>query len=284
MNGSSKRNLANNSGTSVEFVPGVEGRLFCISSAPVRTVSGSSHTVLVVPPFAEELNRSRRFLTLLRNKISSAGSTTTLVDLFGTGDSEGEFANATVEIWLDDLIRIAEQYHTADTGTLSLLGVRSGCLLIEKLLQDSAYLQFGEKVNSVVYVQPEISGYDVIQRMLRARVAAKRFAGDKSETTEMLWSSLEAGYTVNTSGYAIGSALALGMRSLLIDPQALPPIKSARWLSLLESDEIPYINKLWHAQQILSRPFWQLHDNEPESHVINSIAKCVLEYSSEPDN
>jgi len=251
---------------------------------PNKTVSSAEHTVLIVPPFAEELNRSRRFLTLLRKKLSSAGSTVAMVDLFGTGDSEGEFADASVDIWLDDLNRITELYTPEEGGTLLLLGVRSGCLLIEKLLRDSNCGQMSKSVSNIIYVQPEISGYDVVQRMLRTRVAARRFAGDKSETTEKLWSRLENGDSVDTSGYVIGSSLGLSMRSLLIDPQALPPVKTARWLSLVENDEIPHINNSWHAQQSLSRPFWQLHDNEPEPHVINRIAGLVLDNGSEADN
>ena len=272
------------SSSSVKFVPGVGGRLFCISTKPIETVSGAERTVLIVPPFAEELNRSRRFLTLLRKKLSSLGSTVALIDLFGTGDSEGDFANASVEIWLDDLNRIAELHSPEENGTLCLLGVRSGCLLIEKLLRDTTFAQNPNKVNHIVYVQPEISGYDVVQRMLRTRVAARRFAGDRSETTDILWTKLENGGSVDTSGYVIGSSLALSMRSLLIDPQALPPVNLARWLSLVENNEIPHINSSWHAQQILSRPFWQLHDNEPEPHVIDRIARFVSEDNCEADN
>jgi len=266
--------------SSAEFVPGVGGRLFCISTAPIKPASSIEYTVIIVPPFAEELNRSRRFLTLLRYKLSSAGSTVALVDLFGTGDSEGEFVNASVDIWLDDLSRIIELHSPEESGTLCLLGVRSGCLIIEKMLRDSTSEQARKNLNNIVYIQPEISGYDVVQRMLRTRVASRRFAGDKSETTEMLWEKLESGDPVDTSGYVIGGSLALGMRSLQIDPQALPPVKKARWFSLVENDEIPHINSSWNAQQALSRPFWQLHDNEPESHVISRIAGFVLEDSN----
>jgi hypothetical protein len=47
-----------------------------------------------VPPFAEEMNKSRRMIAEVGRRLEGSGVGMLLVDLFGTGDSEGEFAQA----------------------------------------------------------------------------------------------------------------------------------------------------------------------------------------------
>src|SRR5689334_9630124 len=58
--------------------------------------------VLVLPPFAEELNKCRPMLAAQARALAAAGLDVLLVDLFGTGDSDGEFVEARWERWQQD--------------------------------------------------------------------------------------------------------------------------------------------------------------------------------------
>jgi len=73
------------------FLPGRRGPLFALWFDPD---AAGDQAILVVPPFAEELNKSRRMLALQGKSLARAGRGLLAVDLHGTGDSAGEFIEA----------------------------------------------------------------------------------------------------------------------------------------------------------------------------------------------
>ena len=76
------------------LLPGAQGPLcaWYYSPAPGLAPRGD---VLVLPAFAEEMNRCRAMVALQARAWSAQGVGTLVVDGFGTGDSAGEFADAT---------------------------------------------------------------------------------------------------------------------------------------------------------------------------------------------
>jgi len=68
-------------------------------------------------------------LTEAAQRLAEAGWATVLPDLFGTGDSEGEFRDAQVERWIDDIEQACR--HAAERGlpVRAVLAVRFGCAL-----------------------------------------------------------------------------------------------------------------------------------------------------------
>src|SRR5579863_6793860 len=64
--------------------------------------------VLFVPPFAEEMNRARRMAALQARDFAARGIGTLIFDPFGTGDSTGEFHEARLAVWLDNLVAAAD--------------------------------------------------------------------------------------------------------------------------------------------------------------------------------
>ena len=106
------------------FIQGVAGKLFCIRSIPAPA-KAKNHSILLVPPFAEEMNCCRRFFAMVRRSLCHKGFTVVQPDLYGTGDSEGEFSEATWSIWLDDLSQLIADHCREDREKLSVLAVRS---------------------------------------------------------------------------------------------------------------------------------------------------------------
>src|SRR5262245_5413710 len=85
------------------FSDGASGRVFSLFVGPPAHVLRRGG-VLFVPPFAEEMNKSRRQVMLAARALAAAGFGVLLSDLYGTGDSGGEFADGRVAAWRSDLL------------------------------------------------------------------------------------------------------------------------------------------------------------------------------------
>jgi alpha/beta superfamily hydrolase len=64
-------------------------------------------TTLIIPPFAEELNKSRWILAEVGRELARRGVASILPDLYGTGDSDGEFREACWTRWRKDIAQAA---------------------------------------------------------------------------------------------------------------------------------------------------------------------------------
>ncbi|NND68268.1 MAG: hydrolase 2, exosortase A system-associated, partial [Halioglobus sp.] len=59
--------------------------------------------VVFVPPFVEEMNRCRALVAQQARAFAQQGYLCTLVDFFGTGDCDGDLADATLAHWRGNL-------------------------------------------------------------------------------------------------------------------------------------------------------------------------------------
>jgi exosortase A-associated hydrolase 2 len=161
--------------------------------APVRTL-------LLLPPFGEEMNKSRRTLAWSARSFARHGWAVLALDLGGTGDSAGDFGDATWAGWLEDvgcaLDLMKRRFGTQPT----LWGVRGGSLL--------AAAVDGE-AHDVLLWQPVINGDAYLTQLLRLRVANDAFAGREGTTTKQLRAQLEAGETLEVAGYDLNPELVL---------------------------------------------------------------------------
>ena len=120
--------------TTVEMRPHftlVNGRrLFCVTRR--RRGARPTTRLLLVPPFAEELNKCRRLMALCAQRLAAAGAEVWWPDLFGTGDSAGAFSDASWSHWVDDLCEIdAALAQSAPDAAPAYLALRSGALLLD---------------------------------------------------------------------------------------------------------------------------------------------------------
>lgn len=158
--------------------------------------------MLFVPPFAEEMNKSRRQFVETSNALKKKGFATLLVDLFGTGDSEGEFADASWQAWIDNLLSAIAWANNRGYRVETLIAARLGCLLAADLLRNSE-----NKVRKTVFWQPIISGSQFMTQFLRLRVAASMMENDNSESIADLKGRLRSGESLEVAGYELSSNL-----------------------------------------------------------------------------
>ncbi|MEQ8659383.1 MAG: hydrolase 2, exosortase A system-associated [Gammaproteobacteria bacterium] len=179
--------------------------------------------VLVLPPFAEEMNKSRRLLAESARVLAARGCDVLLADLSGTGDSAGDFGDADWAQWRDEVAALAAGFLDAPgPGTRTLLAVRTGALFLDlRGLVDDA---------RVVAWQPVFEGERVLQQFMRLRVMAAKFAG-REESLAALRAELDAGHAVEVAGYLLAPGLAHGLAAARLEPAALAP---ARQVTLLE--------------------------------------------------
>ena len=171
--------------------------------------------VLLVPPWLEELNRSRRMLALGADALRQAGFTVLWPDLFGCGDSAGEHEDARWQGWLEDLdlaLQRLRQEGEPDSP-LWLWGLRSGALLA------SEFAQRRQLACHWLLWQPQPSGEQVLQQFLRLRLAADMGRGDRSfADTAAMRRALQAGQTLHAAGYAVHPELALPLAAAQLKP------------------------------------------------------------------
>lgn len=86
--------------------------------------------MLLCNPFGEEASRAHRTFRVLATQLERAGYAVLRFDYSGTGDSEGESADATVDAWVADIGSAAERLRQASGAQrLAVIGLRFGATL-----------------------------------------------------------------------------------------------------------------------------------------------------------
>lgn len=177
------------------FLPARHGRLFCLERPAPGGLAGQD-CVLVLPAFAEEMNKTRRMLTLLGDALQARGISLFVPDLYGTGDSEGEFGDARLATWHDDLRDCLAWLRNAGIARVHVLALRAGALLLGAL-QD-APLPLGR----LLLWQPVGSGKQYVNQFLRLRLAGNLIAGTATEAgTAGLRAELRQQGSLEIAGY-----------------------------------------------------------------------------------
>lgn len=209
--------------TEARFIDGARGRLLVVAHQPELPVAG---TVLAVPPFAEEMNKSRPLLAALGREAAKRGVRIVIPDLFGTGDSEGEFGAADWDNWKADVARTAAWCAGQGWAVHALIGVRLGCALAIETARDSL-----QGASRAIFWQPALDGRRYLTQFLRMRVAASMMES-RSETVEGLRRRLAQGETLEIAGYAISSQLAEQIDRIAGFDLAGTGIRELHWLEV----------------------------------------------------
>lgn len=148
------------------FLETPRGRLFMLELAVPDRQSPPRGTAVIVPAFAEEMNRSRRTCVLLAERLAQSGYRALLFDLSGTGDSDGAFEDARLAHWRDDVAQVADHARADGTEGIIWVGLRFGALL-------AAEAAMAADTRALVLWQPAIEGATVISQFRRLATAAK---------------------------------------------------------------------------------------------------------------
>ncbi|NMM86731.1 hydrolase 2, exosortase A system-associated [Rhodococcus sp. SRB_17] len=242
------------------FLPTGSGQRFCLFHPPQGEAPRGS--ILYLHPFAEELNCTRRMVAQQARSLAQAGYGVLQIDLLGCGDSEGEFADATWEAWLQDARHAHCWLREHASGPLWFWGLRTGALLATALANALA-----ERCSFLLW-QPPPSGQQMLQQFLRLHTASQWLgAGNASGQTPA--NMLDNGQPVDIAGYTLTPALARGLAAARLQPPSPNPGELV-WLELSAQAE-PVLSPASEKQlagwrdagwavsaQVLTGPlFWQ---------------------------
>ena len=186
-----------------------------------------------VHAFAEEMNKSRRMAAQQALALARNGFAVLQFDLLGCGDSDGEFADASWQRWIDDVVAacaLAQQRCSASwPGQTAmpawLWGHRAGCLLA-----CAAADRLPQPWNLLLW-QPTLTGRTVLQQFLRIEQAAALVRAQGSASRGAAKAALAAGQRVEVAGYELDPTLTRGLEAARLAPPSRPA--RVEWLDML---------------------------------------------------
>lgn len=257
-------------------LPTPAGRRFAVLHTPSGRPRGA---ILFAPPFAEEMNKSRRMAARQARAFAAAGFAVLLVDLLGTGDSPGDFSDATWSAWVSDLEGAHDWLSARAAGPFWFWGLRAGCLLANcvrtKDLCGGGY----------VFWQPVISGRTYLQHFLRTKVAGERTTGGTGTTVRSLREAIAAGSALEIAGYTVSPGLATGLEQA----ELIAPPSGARsiWFEVGASESLAPVSEQrvggWReigcevvTETVRGPQFWQTQEiTECPELIDRTVAACL---------
>jgi len=210
------------------FLDSAPGRRFCLFHPPAGACRGA---VLYVHPFAEEMNRSRRMAALQARALAARGYGVLQLDLYGCGDSSGDFGDARWAIWKTDIAAGAAWLQRRLERPLTLWGLRLGALLALDYAREAP-----EPPQALILWQPVLNGATYLTQFLRLRVAGAMLDEGAKTSTGALRQALQDGETLEIAGYDLAPELAMAIDTL---PPAdtLAPACRVDWFEALGAPE-----------------------------------------------
>jgi len=203
--------------------------------------------------------------------LASKGHNVLVADLYGTGDSEGEFSEASWSLWKNDLYFLMQWIREQGSESAVLWGIRTGCLLALETLNDLN--QCGPvTVEQLVLWQPVVSGQNFLKQFLRLKVAAAMMEGEKLAVNDLLSASRQ-GDSIEIAGYGLSPALIEQISAASMKNLEVPAATHVHWIEVASSEgkslspAAKGVTSSWidngvevSCQVVLGEPFWSTQE------------------------
>ena len=181
---------------------------FALQFWPADLTELRAHIVFL-PPFAEEMNRCRLLVSAQARQFAREGYSCSILDFYGTGESQGDLSNASLPIWRQNIDNLLQKLLQQSQCPVYLWGCRLGALLA----LDYMSVRPGA-CSKLLLWQPVSSGGTFVTQLLRQRSAAMMQKGEKSESTAEMKQQLAQGKSIEVAGYSLGGELLSGIDQL----------------------------------------------------------------------
>ncbi|WP_334188582.1 hydrolase 2, exosortase A system-associated [Noviherbaspirillum sp.] len=230
------------------------GERFCLFHSPPPGAACLGAFVYI-HPFAEEMNKSRRMAALQAKRFAHDGIAVLQIDLYGCGDSEGDFADARWDIWLKDVDIAVDWLANRCSVAPGLWGLRLGGLLS----LDYA-VRSDRNLGGVLLWQPVLNGESFMTQFLRTRVATAMLSGEqgKSGGTQEMRSRMRSGESLEVAGYELAPAL-LDSIDKLNSADLILADRTVHWLEVVAEDGRPMPPAATKVASIWTRHGVNLH-------------------------
>jgi exosortase A-associated hydrolase 2 len=193
-----------------DFIAGPSGALAVVSWR-ARREAAPTFVVLHLPAFADEMNKSRRMVARQACAIAEMGGAAFVLDPYGTGDSEGDFGDATWRGWQDD-VQAAWLWVRAGIGEhvpALLWGSRLGALLAVEAVRTGTVAP-----SALLLWQPIAAGRRFIDGLLRIAELAGSTGAREGSARAALRDRLDGGQRIEVAGYSLSPDLVSGIDAL----------------------------------------------------------------------
>lgn len=179
-------------------------QLFALLSEPLVEPRG---VIVHVPAFAEEMNKSRRMLTLATEALVQDGWAVLVFDLSGCGDSSELLQDVDWEMWIADLDNVvAWSRQRFPDRQLVLWSLRGGALIASDWMAST-----GQALPMLMW-QPALNGKLQLTQFLRLKAANDMLSEmDARSVMAELRQKIDQGESVDVAGYCLSAKLAQGM-------------------------------------------------------------------------
>ena len=265
------------------FMDGAAGKLFAVHHLPKTDRPAHGH-VLLVPAFNEEMNRCRSMVTLQAQAFAAIGFGTLVVDLFGTGDSDGDFSDARWDIWLQDIAAAHALLSACGNGHCAILCLRLGAILAAQALPNLA-----SKPLALMLWQPVTDGKFHLTQSLRLKMPANLDRPHlPKESTASMREQFLTGQCVEVAGYSLHPELARAIDDAKLEDHAPFADLPTLWLENAngQSQDIALpsqkVISAWSGKNVVPTvrtfpgpAFWQVHERVVASSVISQTSTWI---------
>ena len=168
-------------------------------------------------PQLDVASAARRFLRILDGWQGDALSIERLfvLDYFGTGDSSGEFEQATAANWIDDIVNACIWLKSQGINKVIVWGVRFGALLAlhaqKKIQEVLSIVQF-------IFWKPVTNGKQFAGQFLRVKQANTMMnSGEKTNWRQFILD----GNDTEVAGYTLNASMLISLESLHFLPEEM---------------------------------------------------------------
>ena len=225
--------------------------------------------VLLLSALFEEKRCAQRAMTVCAHALADAGAAVLHVDLYGTGNSAGDLAGATMTRWQADIATGADWLAAHHPGApLTLLGCRAGGLLAANSIAN------GLDADTLILWQPILAGRSYLQQLRTRRMIQDKITGEAPPVVG----------DFEVEGQDLSPELFATLQELRMPPE-LPPALKVRLLqcSFNEKITMEYTKQLaqWGegrvpARSIICEPFWNPHSPGDYRELAQSVVEEVL--------
>jgi exosortase A-associated hydrolase 2 len=239
--------------------------------------------VLFVPPFAEEMNKARRQVMLQARSLAAAGHGVLLVDLYGTGDSEGEFAEGRWDRWRNDLLAGARWLEERGYTRIGVVGLRWGSLLAADVFRE-----LGERAERLVLWHPVLDGRQYMDQFIRLRVASAMMGGGARVTVQDLRRLLDGGESLEVAGYDLSPELVRAVDTYNLSASAPPAGSTVDWIEVVGDEDAQVsvgsqrVIQTWRqagvdvsAATVVGQQFWATVEITVAPALIEHTTRCL---------
>lgn len=243
------------------FYPFPSGRLFL--KAKFNNSTSLTNAVLFLPPFAEEMNKTRHLISAVMQQLAATGCHSFMLDNFGTGDSEGDLDQASLDIWRNDIYELIKLLRQHGYQHFSVVAIRFGALQLFDLLNNNA---LALPLQQIVLWQPMFDAAKFWQQFARIKVAEAMANGIKISQKDLEQQLLD-GDTLEIAGYPLSPQF---YQSLLGMETAIASELQHNQLSWFETSQldniaVPVQKMLQQLKQhgelnfvqLKAEPYWQ---------------------------